>query len=110
MGQIDYFLKFASRAAAKADAVAGLQTVNDDLGVNQWLASNCVEVTIWRNSQDTLDGQGNPVHTPLAGFYVLISLNHVVPALLNHAAVQLVVDRDAMNTRTPGFVLKSGVT
>jgi hypothetical protein len=39
----------------------------------------------------------------------MISLDHVVPALLNHAAVQLVVDRDMMNARQPGAVLKSTV-
>lgn len=110
MGQIDYFLKFSSRAAAKADAVAALETVLDDQGTAQWLLSNVVEVTAWRASQDTTDGQGNVVHTPLSGFFVLISLNRVVPALRDHSAVQLVVDRDAMNARTPGFVLKSGVT
>jgi hypothetical protein len=50
-----------------------------------------------------------PVHHPLAGYFVMISLDHVVPALLNHAAVQLVVDRDMMNARQPGAVLKSTV-
>ncbi len=105
MSQIDYILRFASRAAAKADAVVGLQTVNDDQGAKQWLASNAVEVTVWRDSQDV-----GGVHTPLSGFYVLISLDQIVPALRDHAAAQLVIDRDMMNARTPGFVLKSGVS
>jgi len=110
MGQTNYVLKFSSRAAAQADAVAGLETILDDQGARQWLASNSVEVTIWRNSQDTVDGSGNVVHTPLSGFFVLISLDRVVDALLNHSAVQLVIDRDKMNARQPGFILKSGVS
>jgi hypothetical protein len=105
MGQIDYFLRFASRAAAKADAVAVLETALDEQGTRQWLHSHCVEVAVWRDSQD-VDG----VHTYLTGFFVLISLNRVVAALRDHSAVQLVVDRDKMNARQPGFVLAAGVS
>lgn len=105
MAQYDCVLKFASRAAAKADAVAMMQTVLDDQGVRQWLFSNCVEVDVWRNSQDVGDA-----HTLLSGFFVLISLPQVVPALRDHAAVQLVVDRDKMNARQAGAVLATGLS
>lgn len=105
MAQIDYFLKFASRAAAMADVVATMQTGLDDQGVKQWLASNCVEVDVWRDSQDVAG-----VHSYMSGFFVLISLDRVMVALRDHAAVQLVVDRDKMNARQPGFVLASGVS
>ena len=75
---IDYFLKFASRAEALADAIAGLETKGTT--VKQWALDHVVECQIWRNSQDTQEivtGPGGEqitvtVHHPLAGFYVLL--------------------------------------
>lgn len=113
--QYDYVLKFADKTTAMADATAVSQTYLDGQGVRQWATSNVVELTVWRNSQDTNggndpDGNAIIVHHPLAGYFVLFSLPRVVPALVNHPAVQLVVDRDQMNAGTPGFVLASGVS
>lgn len=110
MSQCDAVLKFPDRATAMADAVVISQTYLDGQSVRQWLGQNVVECQIWRASQDTVDGLGNPVHHPLPGFFVLVSLPAVIPALLNHAAVQLVVDRDKMNAGQAGMVLKSGVS
>jgi hypothetical protein len=59
-GQYDVVLKFTDKATAIADATAALQTFTDPQGAKQWLGSNVVELTVWRNSQDTTttDGQG----------------------------------------------------
>src|SRR5438105_1694402 len=105
---IDAVLKFADATTAKAALASHAPT--DDQGVRQWAFDHVLPVTVWRNSQDVTDGQGNATHTPLAGFFVLVSLAQVVPALRDLAAVQFVVDRDAANARTPGAVLKSNVS
>lgn len=110
MSQIDAILHFADRATAMADAVVISQTYLDGQSVRQWLGQNVVECQIWRNSLDTLDGNGNPVHHPLAGFFVLISLPNVIPALFNHSAVQGVFDRDLINAGDVTGILKSPFT
>jgi len=109
MSQIDYILKFADKATAVADAVAVLQTYTDAQSVKQFAQDHCLELTVWRNSQDTTDGSGNAVHHPLAGYFVLISMPGVIPAVLNHSAVQIVVDRDKMNAGQGGFLLANNI-
>lgn len=97
---IDYIAKFADQATAMADATFVAQVVGGD-----WLRDHCTPITVWRNSQDV-----GGVHTPLAGFFVLISLNNIVPALRDHAAIQLVIDSDKAAARQAGMVIKSNVS
>lgn len=112
MPQIDVILKYASRAAALADLVA--QTNIDNQNVRDFLSDRAIpNLQVWRASQDVAgtDADGNPTvtHNYLSGFFVLISLPRVVPALRDDAAVQVVIDRDKANAREAGAILKSTV-
>lgn len=101
---IDYFLKYADEATAKTALASRVRG-------GEWPTEYCIAgVTIWRASQDTLAGNGGIVHTPLAGFFILVSLPNIIPALRDLAAVQVVIDRDLALARQAGAVIKSNVT
>jgi hypothetical protein len=101
---IDYILKYANEAAAKT-------ALASRLNAGEWPTDYFLPgITIWRDSQDVPDGQGGFIHTPLTGFFILVSLPNVLPALRDLAAVQVVVDRDLAKARQPGAVIKSNVT
>lgn len=94
MPQIDVILRFASLAAAKADAsVRQHYDAIEDLFAGDRVIPN---IKVWRASQDVAgtDGEGNPTvtHTYLTGWFVLVSLPRLVPALRDHAAVQVVIN------------------
>ena len=106
---IDYILRYADEATAKTALASRLKP--DDQGVLQWPGDYCLPgVQMWRQSQDTIDGNGNTVHAYLTGFYILVSLPIVLPALRDLAAVQVVVDRDKAVARQAGAVIKSNVS
>lgn len=107
MRQYDAILKFADKATAIADATAALNTYTDEQSLKQFAQDHCLEVTIWRNSQDTTDSDGNAVHHPLSGYFILISLDHVVPALRDHPALQVAFNRDLINADNAAGVLIS---
>jgi len=112
---IDCFLKFASLAAALADAQALAHTQLDDQGVRQFMADHVVgQVQVWRASQDVAgtDADGNPTvtHTFLPGRFFTVSGENLPAALINHAAVQVCVNRDKASARTSGMVVKSNVS
>lgn len=101
---IDYILKYKSEAAAKTALASRLKE-------GEWPSDYCLPgITIWRESQDTFDSDGNAVHTPLTGFYILVSLERAIPALRDLAAVQVVVNRDKAVERQAGAVIKSNVS
>lgn len=107
---IDYFFKFNTEAAAIADA-AGSQFYNANTG---WNSDRVAPgLLVWRASQDVngTDAQGNPTvtHTPLAGWFGCISLDHVNNTLLNHANLQLAIDRD-LSAAGQVAILKSNLT
>lgn len=111
MPQIDVVLRFASLAAAKADPV--VQQYRNQIE-DLWAGDSVIpNVRVWRVSQDTygIDAEGNPTvtHAYQSGWFALISLPRVVNALRDHAAVQFVVDRDKMNARQSGMVLRKTV-
>jgi hypothetical protein len=97
---IDYFFKFSTEAAAIADASGTIYyqaaANGNPASWNLWRVIPNLQV--WRASQDVagLDAQGNPIvtHTFLPGWYGCISIMQQVPALLNHAALQIALDRD----------------
>lgn len=112
MPQIDVVLKFASIAAAKADpTVQQYRNQIEDLWAGDSVIPN---VKVWRVSQDVAgtDVEGNPTvtHTYQTGFFVLVSLPRIVNVLRDHAAVQFAVDREKMNTRDSGMVLRKTVS
>ena len=106
--QFDYVLQFANLAALKADATAAAAGLTSDQA--DFLRDRAMQVQVWRNSQDTTDGQGNVTHTLLPGLFILISLDRNIPALTNHAAVQLVINRDKCNARQAGCIVRSTVS
>ena len=110
MPQYDAILRWDSAAEAKADAIALAHSDPDELNVRQWMLDHVIpNVKVWRASQDTVDGGGNVTHNYLPGYYVLISATHRIPALEATGAIQLVINRDKMNAREAGFVVRSTV-
>lgn len=115
MSQIDAIFHFASVAAARADPIVQQYMSRGDDGQLQFRGDLTVaNVRVWRPSADVAgtDSDGNPTvtHTYLTGFFVFVSADHVVPALRDHPALQVAVDRDKMNARQAGMVLKNNVT
>jgi hypothetical protein len=105
---IDYILKFASEAAAKT-------ALSSRLKIGEWPLDYCLPgITMWRESQDVAgtDVDGNPTitHTPLTGYFIQASLDRVLPALRDLAAVQVVVDEELARARRPGAIIKSNVS
>ena len=112
MPQIDVVLKFASLSAAKADPV--VQKYRDEIE-DLWAGDSVIpNIKVWRVSQDIhgTDSEGNPTvtHTYQSGWFVLVSLPRIVNALRDHAAVQFAVDREKMNAREAGMVLRKTVS
>ena len=89
---IDYFLKFASLAAAKADPMV-LQHYDQlsDLFAADRVIPN---LQVWRDSQDVTDTNGNVTHTFLPGWYAMIALDRVIPALRDYSATVLALNRN----------------
>jgi hypothetical protein len=110
---IDYFLKFASEAAAKTALSSRLGT--DEQGNLVWPRSYCFPgLQFWLASQDVAgtDSDGNPIltHTYLPGYFIMVSLPNVLAALRDSAPVQIVIDRDLAASRSQGAVIKSNVS
>lgn len=109
---IDYFLKFTSRTAAKndADVREHFDTLEDLFSGGYVLP----DVKFWRQSQDVAgtDAEGNPTatHTYLTGWFLCVSLPRVVQRLVDHSAVQLVLDREKANARDKSAIIKSNVS
>lgn len=103
MPQIDVILHFSSIAAAKGDSV--IQQHYD--AIEDAFAGDRVipNLQVWRNSQDV-----NGVHTFLSGWFLLVSVDHPVPVLRDHPAVQVAIDRNLANARQPGAILKSNIS
>lgn len=96
---IDYILKFADEATAKTALASRLI-------VNEWPLDHCIpDVKVWRASQDV-----GGVHTFLTGFFIIVSLGGIMPALRDLAVVQVVIDRDLAKARQAGAVIKSNVS
>src|SRR5581483_5730486 len=93
---IDSILKFPDEPTAMA-ALTG------HVIAGAWMMDHVVPVTVTRISTGL----------PIAGFTVLIALTNDQAAKLaflrNHAAVQLVIDRDKAAARQAGAVIKSTV-
>jgi hypothetical protein len=112
---IDCFIKFASLAAALADAQVLAHTTLDDQGARQFLADHAIgQVQVWRASQDVAgtDADGNPTvtHALLPGRFFTISGESLPSALIADAAVQVCVDRDKAGRRQTGMVVKSNIS
>lgn len=108
---IDCVLKFTSEAAAIA-------ALPDD-APRGWLLDHCIAgITVWRKSQEVVGQITDPILglrstttiTPLAGFFVLVAMNSLRPAVINLAQVQFAADRDMAAARIPGMVVKSNLT
>lgn len=98
---IDYFMKYADEATAKTALASRLTS---DGG---WPLDLCIPgVQFWRVSQDNGDGS----HNYLPGFFIVVSLPTIVPALRDLGSVQVVIDREKAKARQSGAVIKSNVS
>lgn len=106
---IDYFFKWADEATAIADASGTIyytpgSTVRGVAVSASWHPHRVIpNVKVWLASQDV-----GGVHTFLTGWFAIVSLEQILPSLINHAALQLALDRDAINAGRAG-ILKNNV-
>lgn len=106
-GLIDALLNFTSVQAAKNDPV--LAAHMDQL--QNWRGSYVLpDVKSWRVSQDTLNANGDPVHSYRTGWSLIIALPNVASALFNHSNLIVMIDRNKAIARVPGQLLKVNVT
>lgn len=109
---IDGIFKFTDLTAAKSDPY--VQSHMDQLHT-LFMADRVIPgLQVWRASQDVIgtDAQGFPMvtHTFLTGWFVLVSVNRPIPSgLANHPALQVGIDVDLANSRTPGMILKNNI-
>ena len=108
MPQYDCILMWDDLAAARQDAIAAAHMLLDDFDAQQFLADHVIAgVKVWRASHDTTDGDGNVVHSYIAKYFALVSVTRRITALENASALVLALDRDKMNARESGYVLKT---
>lgn len=93
----DYVLRFANLATAKADAIAAADALNVD--ASDFASDHAMQVAVTRISTGA----------DVPGFYVLISFPRAVPALLNHPALQVAIDRDRCKARLSGCIVRSTI-
>ncbi len=107
---IDFFMRYADEAAAKADAIL----LSEDAGLTpskEWRRSNVIpDVKAWRPSQDVYSGSPPTFdhHVYLSGWYALVSTKGPNQTLMNAAALAFALDRDAANAGRP-FVVKNNI-
>lgn len=94
--QFDYVLRFADTATARVDAQAMRHYLVTDT-IPDWDHSHAMQVQVRRISTGV----------PIAGFFVLISLDHAEPLLLNHTALQVAINRDKCNAHQSGCMIRS---
>lgn len=102
---IDYIFTFTDKATALADPIA----VGHFTGT-EWNSDHVQEIQVWRTSQDTVDGSGNTVHHPLAGYWLWVAWPRQVSGLINHAALKIAIDRERLTGRLGSSIIKSNVT
>ena len=98
---VDYFLKWADEASAKADAVMLAGYLNTDAqSLKQWARDKVLpNVQVWRPSQDV-----GGVHTFLTGWFAIIGINRQVTVLLNATALQFALNRDG-----PPYIVRNNI-
>jgi hypothetical protein len=107
MAQFDAVLRFNTLAAAEADPDV---QQHYDAVADVFAADRVARVDVWRASQDTVGNGGSIVHSFMSGVFLLISMPRLVTSLRDNAAIQLVLNRDKMNAREPGFVVRSTIS
>ncbi len=102
---IDYFFKWLDQATAKADALMLADFLNVTPGdLRDWAHDKVIpDPKVWRPSQDV-----GGVHTFLTGWFAVVALDQQKAVLLNAAALQFALDRDAKNAGQP-FVVKNNI-
>ncbi len=107
---IDYFFKFTDEASAIADASGTIYysagfTLRSVVYPGTWNPYRTIpNLQVWRTSQDI-----GGVHSFLPGWFGMIMVPQTIPALTNHSALQLAIDREAISAGQPG-ILKCNVT
>lgn len=93
---------------ARQDVAALAEMKDDDFNVKQFVQDHVIlDLKVWRNSQDTTDQDGNPVHNYLPGYFAFISANRRIAAIENSSAVQVCINITKMNNNEGGFVVLS---
>lgn len=117
---IDYFFQFANEAAAIANAsgsiyytVASSSSSSGFPRAGGWNQDRVVPgLQIWRASQDVANPSslgGGFTHTMLPGWYGCISIPSVDNTLVNHANLQIAIDRD-LSAAGGTAILRSNVS
>src|SRR6266700_3239658 len=103
---IDYLFRFADEATARANVfVLAQKFFHQGLGgddASAWITDHVLpNVQAWRPSQDTtapgLQGTTIVLHSYLPGWFCIVATNNPVQVLLNAAALQFALYRDAAN-------------
>ncbi len=114
MTQIDYFAKWASEAEAKQDAMRLRQYFGSDGGsiVKDWYLHQFLpNVKVWRPSQDVHNPDGTVTHTYLAGWFGILSLDHIENVILNDNSIAFVLNRDGNPSSVPAvpYIIKNNI-
>ncbi len=107
MTQYDFFAKWASEAEAKQDAYRLRQYFGTDGGtiVRDWYLHQFLpNVKAWRVSQDVTNPDGTVTHTYLAGWFGILSLDHIENVILNDNSLAFALNRDG-----PPYVIKNNI-
>ena len=107
MTQIDYFAKWTDEAAAKADAYRLRQYFGTDGGtiVQDWYLHQFLpNVHVWRPSQDVHNPDGTVTHVLLAGWFGILSLDHIENVIINDNSLAFCLNRDG-----PPYVIRNNI-
>lgn len=111
---IDYFFRWNDQADARQDALMladHLSVAPDSPDVRDWMRDHVLpNVKAWRVSQDMPNSPdvGGVTHTYLSGWFAIVATRTQVQVLLNAAALQFALDRDACNRGDP-FVVRNNI-
>jgi hypothetical protein len=104
MTQIDYFCRWSSEDAAKQDAGRLNQYFGLPLTAGWSLYQFLPDVKAWRVSQDVHNPDGTVTHTYLAGWFGILSLDHMENVILNDNSLAFALNRDG-----PPYVIKNNI-
>ncbi len=107
MTQVDYFAKWNSEAEAKQDAMRLRQYFGTDGGtiVKDWYLHQFLpNVQVWRPSQDVHNPDGSVTHVLLAGWFGILSLDHIETVIINDNSLAFALNRDG-----PPYVIKNNI-
>lgn len=103
----DFFFRWATSSAARADAFALAQRFGFQSSSGAWAWAHdhvLPNVRAWRPSQDITSSDGAVTHNYQAGWFAIVSLNEQVPLLLNSSQLAFCLNRDG-----PPYIVKNNI-